>query len=347
MADRSTIFGGGWVPGVASQGHRVSRMQTGGAKKSLQGSQSERDYRLGVGLSYHVRHSKDGDEVGSAMLDLVKAGGLGAATFVPSGYSSCSPAPRRVMSEPRRMTRQRPATRPGTARGGKSNDGKMDRDIMAAAKMGHAEECNVMLAMVEATLERERLGSLALCIASSEGHAEASASLADMWGGGGTLLGGALMAAAQSGHWQVCEGLLDRSCHVDDRGYTEEYGGATPLIAAACHDSMDVVRGLLSRGADVNAIDSDGYTALMWASFKDNSQVASHLIDSGADVSISSRQGNTALIYSAYNANEELVLKLLDKGADPRHANDKGLRATEVASQQGHKALASLLEPSG
>jgi hypothetical protein len=354
MADRSTIFGGGWVPGVALQGQRVSRMQTWSSRRSSHGSMSERNNRPGsaVTLSYHVRHSKDGDEVGNAMLDLVKAGGIGAGAYVPSDYSPSphsrpSPSPRNKMSEPRRMTSQRPASRPGSVRIGNSKAGKIDKDVVAAAKMGDAEECNVLLAMVEATRERERLGSLALCIASSEGHSEASASLADMWGGGGTLLGGALMAAAQAGHWPVCKSLLDRSCPVDDKGYTEEYGGATPLIAAASHNRMDVVKGLLSSKANVNAVDSDGYSALMWACFKGHSKVASHLLDSGADVSLSSRQGNTALIYTAYAANEELVLKLLEKGANPRHVNEKGLRATDVASQQGHHDLASLLEPTG
>lgn len=274
------------------------------------------------------------------MVELARRGGLGAPNSIapPEDHSQ------KGMAEPKKMLRQRPVSAPATAR---SRGGKVEKAILAAAKMGDAEECNILLALVEAEGERARLGSVALRAAASEGHTDTVASLADMWGGGSANLGGPLLAAAQAGQWSVCDSLLGRGCSVDHKSDEGggEFGCATPLIVAACHDRFEVVQGLLSRGAAVNAIDADGYSALMWACFKGSEAVGSLLIDAGADVSIASKQGNTALIYAAYTACEGLVIKLLEHGASPRHANDKGLRATDVALQQCHQSLASLLDP--
>jgi ankyrin repeat protein len=43
------------------------------------------------------------------------------------------------------------------------------------------------------------------------------------------------------------------------------FSKTTPLIIAASRDHVDVVKLLLSKGADTEARDSENYTALMWA----------------------------------------------------------------------------------
>ena len=51
------------------------------------------------------------------------------------------------------------------------------------------------------------------------------------------------------------------------------------------------MRELLSRGADANAADCNGYTALMWSSINGNVEVVRALLAAGADKHYVSRGG--------------------------------------------------------
>jgi ankyrin repeat protein len=97
----------------------------------------------------------------------------------------------------------------------------------------------------------------------------------------------------------------------------------TPLMYAAEIGSLDAMRMLLDRGADVNAQNAFGSTALMW-SVSDLAKVRL-LLDRGAQVNLTARSGRTALIIAAFtNPSAEVVRLLLAKGAkigvmDVRH----------------------------
>lgn len=99
--------------------------------------------------------------------------------------------------------------------------------------------------------------------------------------------------------------------------------GITPLMYAAEVGSVDAMRLLIDRGADVNAQNGYGSTALMW-SVSDLGKVRL-LLDHGADVNIAARSGRTALIVAGFaNPSAEVVRLLLAKGAkvdvmDVRH----------------------------
>ncbi len=95
--------------------------------------------------------------------------------------------------------------------------------------------------------------------------------------------------------------------------------GRTPLIiAAAAHDSRDVVRLLLSKGANVNASDTTGVTALIAAANVDNLDVATMLLAHGADAHAKARtdEPSTALMNAAVNGNAMLVAALLARKPD-------------------------------
>ncbi len=113
--------------------------------------------------------------------------------------------------------------------------------------------------------------------------------------------------------------LLDQKADAnvaDDRGIT-------PLMYAAEIGSVEAMRLLIDRGADVNRQNAFGSTALMW-SVSDPAKVRL-LLDHGADVNITARSGRTALIVAAFtNPSAEVVRLLLQKGAkvgvmDQRH----------------------------
>ena len=113
--------------------------------------------------------------------------------------------------------------------------------------------------------------------------------------------------------------LLDQkaSANLTDRR------GITPLMYAAEVGSVDAMRILIDRGADVNAQNDIGSTALMW-SVSDPSKVRL-LLDHGAQVNLIAKSGRSALIVAAFtNPSAEVVRLLLAKGAkvgitDNRH----------------------------
>lgn len=97
----------------------------------------------------------------------------------------------------------------------------------------------------------------------------------------------------------------------------------TPLMYAAENGSLDAMRLLIDRGADVNAQNAFGSTALMWSA-SDAAKVRL-LLDHGAQVNTAAKSGRTALIIAAFtNPSAEVVRLLLAKGAkvdvmDKRH----------------------------
>ena len=99
--------------------------------------------------------------------------------------------------------------------------------------------------------------------------------------------------------------------------------GITPLMYAAEIGSLDAMRLLIDRGADVNAQNAFGSTALMWSA-SDPAKVRL-LLDHGAQVNTAAKSGRTALIIAAFtNPSAEVVRLLLAKGAkvdvmDQRH----------------------------
>jgi ankyrin repeat protein len=95
---------------------------------------------------------------------------------------------------------------------------------------------------------------------------------------------------------------------------TPDNRGITPLMYAAEIGSVDAMRLLLDRGADVNAQNAFGSTALMW-SVSDAAKVRL-LLDHGAQVNLTAKSGRTALIIAAFtNPSAEVVRLLLAKGA--------------------------------
>jgi ankyrin repeat protein len=111
-------------------------------------------------------------------------------------------------------------------------------------------------------------------------------------------------------------------------------GGATPLMHAAALGSIDSMRRLLDKGADVHAKSAAGATALMWAAA--DPAKARLLVERGADVNAISESGRTALLLAAMSDQSAGTVRLLlERGANVK-ALDRDQTSTLAAAAYGN-----------
>lgn len=104
-------------------------------------------------------------------------------------------------------------------------------------------------------------------------------------------------------------------------GETLEDPDETPLMRAAADGDLKTVRQILSTGAEanVNALDQAGQSALILACQiqKANPEVVKALLSAGADVNLRSRNGYTALTWAQARNRSEIVRLLRRAGGRP------------------------------
>ncbi|MCU1360531.1 MAG: hypothetical protein JWN99_1820, partial [Ilumatobacteraceae bacterium] len=119
------------------------------------------------------------------------------------------------------------------------------------------------------------------------------------------------------------------------------YSGDTALhVAAAAYDSQ-LARELLAAGADVRAKNRRGaepiHAAVTGAPGSDTwdprrqVELIRCLVEAGADPGATAAGGVTPLLRAVRNRCSAAVRALLDAGADPRHRNDNGSSALDLA----------------
>lgn len=123
--------------------------------------------------------------------------------------------------------------------------------------------------------------------------------------------------------------------------------GDTPLHFAADYNRAAIAQRLVDAGADVNAVDNDGYSPLRIVSEKGFPDVASVLLQKGADVNAVDKKGWTALHLAAQNGNTSVAKLLLDNAADYTIKEHLGLTPLAVAKREGKASIIDLLRASG
>ena len=68
------------------------------------------------------------------------------------------------------------------------------------------------------------------------------------------------------------------------------------LLNAAINGNLELVKELMDKGADVNAVDKDGVTSLHWVTYNGWADIVKVLIDNGADVNAENDNGVTPLL---------------------------------------------------
>ena len=147
-----------------------------------------------------------------------------------------------------------------------------------------------------------------------------------------------LVTAADRGYLKVATFLLDHGAKVDG-----PFGGTPPLVKAA-DGKEEMVKLLLSRGADVNAADGNKSTPLEQAVKNKHLEIARILLDHNADPNIVTNEGYSPLGWAVGAARVDLATLLLDHGADPNlspaYPNNSPLG---LATSKGFEQMAALL----
>lgn len=134
-----------------------------------------------------------------------------------------------------------------------------------------------------------------------------------------------------------------------DLNSTDDHG-VTALMIAAGRGKLELVRLLLTSGADVNIQDfqgkwpSAGKTALMFAATGGHTEIAKMLIANGANVDAKDNEGETALMQAAFNGQIAIVELLLTAGASVNLQNSEGETAATLAENIGQVRISELLK---
>lgn len=112
--------------------------------------------------------------------------------------------------------------------------------------------------------------------------------------------------------------------------------GSTPIVCAAEHSHLDVVRYLLAHGADVRAPNRSGCTALNIAAIAGHVELCRVLLKAGAPVNWASTTGSTALHDAAEGGHLDLCRLLVAHGGNPNMRTQRGSTPLTRAAWKGY-----------
>jgi len=151
-----------------------------------------------------------------------------------------------------------------------------------------------------------------------------------------------LMLAAGNGETQVIKALLDRK----DNPNALDEDGATALIYAARTGKAEAITVLLQAGANVDVADSRGRTPLMYASENGFAACTDRLLAGKANVNAQDKTGATALTLAArHSGSVAVVQSLVHAGAKTDLKEAGGASAFILAEQRGFHEASKALKP--
>ena len=119
------------------------------------------------------------------------------------------------------------------------------------------------------------------------------------------------------------------------------------LVTAAELGHVQDIKKLMKEGADVNAVDDNGYSPLIQATENNFMDIVSILLEAGADVNIVDKYGDTALIHATENGYDGCLKLLIDGGADVNVTDSDGDAAVSLAVLYGKDKCLKLLIGAG
>ncbi|KAJ5234999.1 uncharacterized protein N7469_004167 [Penicillium citrinum] len=150
----------------------------------------------------------------------------------------------------------------------------------------------------------------------------------------------ALHKCARYGHIEALKLLLAK---FDKDANESNRFGVTLLHAAAENGSIDTVKFLVRKGANVNAASIDKWTPLHNAASKGHIDIVAFLIDNGASINIKSGSGITPLHDAASTGQTSTIKFLLNRGAHLNELSSQHETPLYLAVRHGHFHAAQLL----
>ena len=153
-------------------------------------------------------------------------------------------------------------------------------------------------------------------------------------------MGNEIHKAATEGDMEKVQALI-----ADDPGLIDakDEMGRTPLHLACYGGHIELVKYLMTKGADMEAKFANGSTALFWAIPEGHLDIVKLLIAEGADVGARQNDGTSLLHIAAVSGQKEIAALLIDKGLDPNTKQNEGSNPLTYAVSRGHREVAELL----
>jgi ankyrin repeat protein len=129
--------------------------------------------------------------------------------------------------------------------------------------------------------------------------------------------------ACREKNLDIIKVLLANGANVNSKNrYSTFYPIFDVLTSMVKKDSFQIVKLLIDKGVDIDAVDSFGNTALHYAVEKENLDLIELIIKSGCDVNKTLRHDNdTPLHYACFQKNRRVVSFLIKNGANRRLSN--------------------------
>lgn len=124
---------------------------------------------------------------------------------------------------------------------------------------------------------------------------------------------------------------------------SEKDAGFSPLYRACQKGHLEVVKVLISHGANIESKKGDGSSCLYISSQENRLEVVKYLLEQGADIEATFRAGFTSLYIAAQKGHLEIVRCLIEHGAKMDAAAEKGATPIYIACQNGHKDVVEYL----
>ena len=210
--------------------------------------------------------------------------------------------------------------------------------LLVACQNGHLNVCKALVRAGAAVDDKDAEGRTALAMAINK-HANRMASFLIKSGAPVTKDYKALEIATVSGKCELVTLLIE---HKADVGY-RPCGSTSPLLVAARHPNLPVLRNLLDAKASMEDRDTQGNTPLLVACMHCSEHNVTELIKSGADTGAVNSQGNTALMEAAYYGRVDNVSALLRAKADLGKANDNSDTALLLAIHNNYNHVVRTL----